>query len=308
MANCLYTNFRPYLRLPGSNQEERLLQSLDPENLKIDARSVVDILDFIKRFARQVNYYDKDLNISDWLAFFQDSIPFTVASIAKINLNDEENRYIQISELSLEEPTSYHLQLQIDHLYKEILLPWQDWQVKLNQIDNSVGFFINNAINNQLRIALLSVIGLCNGGAKNYGVSKPDFNIFQQNEVWRLELTDLYAIDESFLNEPGGMTAQMISLKEKLDSNSRIFFESLNGLIQKTNESEIIEESIIPKKESDRENHAAHLSLLFVFIKLFEEVKGDLNKLTAKHLEFFYFNVLRINFKKSVPDEAHIIF
>jgi len=66
------------LKSDGTNQSQRILPALVPEFIKIDERSIGDILDFTYQLAQQINFYDKDGTVSgDWRSFF-DMTPFGI--------------------------------------------------------------------------------------------------------------------------------------------------------------------------------------------------------------------------------------
>lgn len=55
-------------------------------------------------------------------------------------------------------------------------------------------------------------------------------------------------------------------------------------------------------------NAKPHQALIIAFLKLLEYANIDLNKLSGKHLDFFYNKVLRIEKNDAVADKVHVIF
>ncbi|MEZ4686163.1 MAG: hypothetical protein R3B47_08875, partial [Bacteroidia bacterium] len=51
-----------------------------------------------------------------------------------------------------------------------------------------------------------------------------------------------------------------------------------------------------------------HVTLFLAFVRMFEQVQGDLNKLGKRHLDFFYEEVLRIQRKAARNDQVHVVF
>lgn len=51
-----------------------------------------------------------------------------------------------------------------------------------------------------------------------------------------------------------------------------------------------------------------HTALFEAFVELISYVQDDINDITAKHLDFYYQEVLQIALKSETPDEAHILF
>lgn len=83
----------------GISQTERILSYLNPENAKIDARSIADLLSFINKYSRLINYYsyehhtDKIVKSGDWELLTKHPIFYTahIASFNEKKYNDEIN-------------------------------------------------------------------------------------------------------------------------------------------------------------------------------------------------------------------------
>ncbi|MFN8345205.1 MAG: hypothetical protein U0X91_09380 [Spirosomataceae bacterium] len=54
--------------------------------------------------------------------------------------------------------------------------------------------------------------------------------------------------------------------------------------------------------------HSPHVALFLAFLKLYRHSLDHLNQLPARHLDFFYHNVLRLPLKKEEPDKVHVLF
>ena len=66
-------------------------------------------------------------------------------------------------------------------------------------------------------------------------------------------------------------------------------------------------DNIISDLEVDH-NVTPHMTLFICFLKLLEFSKTRFNKLTKRHLDFYYKEVLQIQKLPAVPDQAHVIF
>ena len=84
MPDCKHM-IHPFQTDPGTSQGQRVLDELLNGKAKIDNRSLADLLDFFAQLSRHVNYYDENLQVSDWQPFFARSLPFVLASIVKYN-------------------------------------------------------------------------------------------------------------------------------------------------------------------------------------------------------------------------------
>jgi hypothetical protein len=58
------------LKSDGTNQNQRLLNALDPDFIKVDERTIKDILSFTYNLSKQINYFNiNDVVESDWSSF-----------------------------------------------------------------------------------------------------------------------------------------------------------------------------------------------------------------------------------------------
>jgi hypothetical protein len=55
-------------------------------------------------------------------------------------------------------------------------------------------------------------------------------------------------------------------------------------------------------------DHEPHVALFLTFLKLFRHSQNHLNLLTARHLDFFYKDILKLAQKKAEPDRVHVLF
>ncbi|NLX19516.1 MAG: hypothetical protein GXY53_09615 [Desulfobulbus sp.] len=61
-------------------------------------------------------------------------------------------------------------------------------------------------------------------------------------------------------------------------------------------------------KRPPRGNYAPHLALFLAFLKLMRFSQEHLNRLSKRHLDFYYTRVLQLSKKPAVPDRVHILF
>ena len=55
------------------------------------------------------------------------------------------------------------------------------------------------------------------------------------------------------------------------------------------------------------DGHEPHYALFLAFLKLLEYARGEANELTARHLEFYYRDVLRLAERPAEPGQAHVL-
>lgn len=57
----------------------------------------------------------------------------------------------------------------------------------------------------------------------------------------------------------------------------------------------------------DFAGHAPHYGLWLTFLQLFQHARGELNKFTGRHLDYYFREVLRLGARAAVPDKAHLL-
>lgn len=89
------------------------------------------------------------------------------------------------------------------------------------------------------------------------------------------------------------------------------YFDELNSEVIKGNwENFFIQKSEINSfiKQINNGETTPHLALFVSFLYLLEIPRSSFNKLTKRHLDYYYQNVLQIKRKASVPDQVHVVF
>lgn len=59
--------------------------------------------------------------------------------------------------------------------------------------------------------------------------------------------------------------------------------------------------------ESEDANISPHLALFLTFLELYKKPQEVINRITARHLDFYYKDVLRLQQKSAVPDKTHVL-
>ena len=302
----------PLLRRPGSSQRKRVDNAfaLGPEYAPIDGRSLVDMLYYIHEYARQVVFHAHKKNeeqgayveLSNWLGFFEKSLPFGLARFCKIDIEQRETEFLKITESIAEEPSAENLQLLIDFGYNELIVPIRDLQRLTDEHDFEFAGSVENAIRASMLPPLMRYILLSNAAGKYFCARKRNYLEFA-SKPWEIPIEDLFAInDEEVKQIPGGQRGAILWLTNEFREVYYQLLQIFRILIREVPDQ--IEASL---KVLDGE-HEPHHGLLFAFLRLFRYFQGDLNKLTHQHLDFFYKKVLRIEPKDLIPDKAHLIF
>jgi len=81
----------------GTPQSARLLKSLLPNSIKVDERSVSDILAFTSKFSEIIKYYDLNNSpLGTWSQFLQKDVSIFLATIVSTDLHKIEKEHSRL--------------------------------------------------------------------------------------------------------------------------------------------------------------------------------------------------------------------
>lgn len=302
----------PLLRRPGTSQRKRIAESqlLRPEFALIDGRKLGDMLDFVYKYARLVVFQEYKIDaegqgyveFSNWLGFFERSLPFTLNRFAKSDFDRLETDLRSSIEAIKQNPDDASLRLLLDFCYFDLIKPLDRLQQKAREYDfERLVTLLDRTARTSLLPSLRRFIGLSNVAAKYFCTTKYDFKVFNQ-EPWGIPIEELFVSDETVKDVPGGQAGAIEWLGDQVIEAAQRFVVVQRNIAQEI--PDFLNESIdVLEKQND-----PHLGLLYAFLRLFEHFQGELNGLTQKHLEFFYTEVLQLKRRDMVPDQVHLVF
>ncbi|MFT3947204.1 MAG: hypothetical protein QM763_09550 [Agriterribacter sp.] len=302
-CNCLT---HPFQNDPGISQHERVVEDLLSGAAKIDARSLADLLDYFVQLSRHINYYDPNLNISDWQSFFKHSNPFILASVINYKIQETDSDYNFYNSLFEKKPSASGLQLQVYFIYYHFISKINGWYKAFAESDLPIEKDMQLLIKDRLQQRLKDFIKYANAAVKYFSISRIDFLSIQQNDIWGLDFADIYTIDNSFKKNTTGKHEQLNNLYASVKNIYPVFLNAVKVL--SANATKSLEQSFLPLKEELQKKHPPHLGLLFAFLNMFRQLQNDLNSFTRKHLDFFYKDVLQIKSQDAIADKTHVIF
>ncbi len=243
----------------GINQSGRKLLALDPNYVVHDERSLLDLVQFTLSYSEAVAFHNQENKpIGNWRAFLLNDPVFIVAHIASYSFNSQ--KLIQ-EELELSGGVEFEKNLRIRSQIAEnqlkMILVLFEWESLLEDAHDQ------GPILKEIKNAIKSVEALIL------------YLLPFQNEI---SLARFPGIDRSNYGK-----SQEISLKDCF----KFIYKNLVYIV------EFAANSFGGYLNSKNANHEPHMGLLLACLKLFQEVKGDLNTLTTKHLDFYYQRILK---------------
>lgn len=304
MPDCKHL-IHPFQTDPGTSQGQRVLDDLLGGKAKIDTRSLADLLDFFVRLSRHVNYYDENLQVSDWQPFFAKSLPFVLASIVKYDRTTSQKKLNAYKARFYRKPSKNGLYLLLRYTYTNIIKKINNWDLQLTGSGIPIETVMEKLMKDKLSGPLKNFIKYSNAASHWFGVSAIRLNDLASNPAWTLVSSDLYQEDDSFKKEGNTRRKRLIALYNKVFQLVQAFHDVIRLLSASAEQS--LDQSLLPLKEELKEKHLPHLAVLFAFIKLFQHLQNDLNGYTKRHLDFFYKQVLQLKPKGAVPDKVHLV-
>ena len=300
----------PFQNDPGVSQSQRVMDDLLNSNATIDGRSTADLLDYFIKLSSHINFYDEDNSIKDWKIFFEKSLPFTLASVIKFNQTKTTEKIAGYNKLFTKKPTKRALQLLLQYVYNNMILPVNKWQEQFVESGLPFELLINKIIKDKLKEAVKKFIIIDNASVKWFCVTPLSFDKLVKNEVniWDIDVTVLYSnyTNEAFKALGKNNKERLVALQQEINT----IVVAFTGVMQVLTDSAALsmDQAFFPLKEELKKLHPPHLAILFSFLKLFRHLQDDMNGFTKKHLDFFYKNVLKLQAREAVADKAHIVF
>lgn len=289
------------------------MSALDATQNRLDARDLADILVYIHQFSKQVNFYDFSLEVSNWSVFFEKSAPFILARLARQNTEGVVSEFQQYNFLVKNDPTPANFQLLLDFTYRTTLLDVAALYANTKNVRGFQTVLEQEISSHEMTDVVRQFIGIANAAQHWLCGTKKDFNFLTEDPVWQLDITDIFAQNSlvsseggpSVIDTKGSQKQSILAWQRGLEPYFEYFSLVLNRLSVAAETH--LNESLYPLETAFKERHEPHLGLLFAFLELFKHLKGQLNSLTAKHLDFYFRQVLKIQSSKAIPDAVHLV-
>jgi Baseplate J-like protein len=301
------------LQRDGTSQTERLLSALDPSFVKVDEREVDDLLRFALKYAEKLNFYDNTNNVNgDWYNFLAKDVSVLCANISGADLDplvkDFRTAFAKIDVMAKEQTASdTEVETALKALYSplvtliNLLGKWHDLcdEKLLLRSDLSLYFtsvFSSGYIRFREIDAAAAADGIISAPAALDGISL--------NSDWTAAISVAVTANSSVFS---GLTAASHNSKYALAASFYIrgifdeFYMALLNIISRAPD-------YLAKSLNEYPWHKAQAGLFLTFIQLFGYAQQHLNKLTQRHLDFYFDRVLQLQRKPAVADSVHLIF
>lgn len=337
MSNCC--NIPNPLIRDGVSQRQRQVAALRPDYVKVDDRTLADFLVFAFRFAHQLHYYDaqdppSDRNsdssaltinriVGDWRALFTRSTPVWIALISKTpwrSLNQTYKDQLQKQLITLQrqvsDPNRDALTLQN---LRPILLTWAEllsyirlWYEALENY-TPLKSIIRGLVKTNLAtpVGRMQAFDLAYTAAaeapavpinfyqtltKKFGVERPPEDDFYSGfaKAFGLNLGPAVA-------DPTPIGNSSTRAEAELNEVFQVLFQNFHQIVEVAPQYQI-------HSLSARRDHRPHIAMFISFWEVLKPARQDLNRMTQRHLDFFYRQVLQLPERPPEADHVHLLF
>jgi hypothetical protein len=314
----------------GTTQRERLLKALMPENLQLDDSSIADLVAFAGEYAKQIRYWSPENRPDgDWTGFWEKDTTALMAIVAATDVDDirvtyrnQELTFLRTCKKEKQDTGKSYCEDALKELHKLVGHIFNT-ALKIQSLCEKLP--ASHPIKGEVQSLIREKLGIGKDAKGNIDYEKPIGTLISYHkasyEILKdpkdtTELIDLYApfIGETPCQQAWGLTEHdfltCIDYKATVDENDRealwrlflTFFKVLTLIVSKA-------EKAFNLALHGRRDHPPHISLFLAFIQLFRRYHlADMNALLAKHLVFYYRDVLRLQERKEIPDRVHIVF
>lgn len=311
----------------GTTQRERLLKALIPDNLLLDDRNLADLMAFAGQYAQQIRFWEiDDTPQEDWTTFFEKDATALLAIVAATDLEEirlqyrnDELTFVQACKKEKQRTAQSECEQAIEHLYP---LVEHIFRLAHKLLALCQKLPEKHPLKTEMQALIREKLGITTNAKGQKNFQTPIAQLISYHKVSHAalerdgEVIDLYEafFDNTPCAQAWGLTTHdfLTCIDFRLSVNAsdretlwRLFLTFYKVLSWLVNQAQKAFQSAL----HGRRDHPPHIALLVAFLLLFRRYhQADMNALVAKHLLFYYQDVLRLQYRREIPDKVHLVF
>lgn len=329
------------LRRDGTSQPQRYPVDIDPDRIGIDEKELDDFLVFVKHLGNEVNFFKDNPSTvySKWTPFFEDDISIVLAGIVQADLATYQTAFLAQYEILLgllddlfaanqtippsgSDPLAQKIVDAFDAMYQILLIDPVDSVSMVGLVDNWL-----QKVGSETGLETL----LLSQTASEMQPALEDLAIiFYEIGAHLMADTAIFPTLPTTVTNPNSFNGfepewgDFASLFASLATASPVYyagnndFEKVSRTLQgiKTNFEKFVSSASLVISETkpflmqslnDYDLHEPSVAMYLAFVQLFKYAEDHINELTARHLFFYYEDVLRFQKRGPISDRAHLI-
>ena len=275
----------------GRSQTQRQPAMLPPDRVPVDERQLADFLVFAHRFARQIHYYNLQHQIEgDWEPFFARDTPVLLALISQASPDQAKQRFEAACRDLAEEaaPSAEQIAALLRPLF-DLLADIDRWQRELPR-GHTLSRIIDGLIQTHLQATLADLAGF------RLALPAPQREALPDPSQWGKIWGEWPQTADARLTNGGDAESVrdlLLPRQQRIFQTYQQIAKAAPGLLLETIQS--------------RDDHQPHLSLFYAFLSLLDHARRDLNRMTQRHLDYFYQTVLGLKPLPPAPNHVHLV-
>lgn len=310
----------------GTSRLDRALAALDPASAPLDGRDYKALILFAKRYAAYLQYYDlTDTKAGDWQPLMQMDIAVVLATLASdaMPLYEAYRTGIHDEILSIDANDAAHLaeneasaQKLLEALF-DMLFSYVyhlDREMQLLAPGSEERLYLEATTRGKLTDAVLNLEAyyqqtLTAGLVDDSGLYIPPSLVTPTaiSLASTLLSQPLSAIWQGTLPAVPALTGAGVLPCAKNLVTHNLFNAVVDTILKATGSVAAYAATRLEATLTTMPSHTPHYALFLTFIQLFRRAQDRLNGLTARHLGFYYNEVLTETNSPAVGDRAHLI-
>jgi hypothetical protein len=268
----------------GISQQQRKLAAIDPLYAKVDDRDFKELLSFLWKMAGHIQYYnfnnEKDGNWQNFIGI-EKAVMLSLIAV-KDTTPMKDNFFTLLSKIDENDETDNTYIAIFELLYNHCL----DFKALYDNTSRVLGeeLFLSPPNKRLLKLFSKKLKALYMGAETG---------------------NDQYIIDFEALIKDLGIDEINVTPKKITGIND---FSELHQDLQKLFMTVINHANMLLDDALNRKgDYEPHIGLILSFLHLFKTYQDQLNRLTGKHLEFYYRDVLKINYREKIADKVYVL-
>ncbi|WP_169817623.1 baseplate J/gp47 family protein [Chlorobaculum limnaeum] len=317
----------------GTSRKQRFPAALDPSSAPIDGRRPEELIAFARNYSASVRYHDQNnAEIDDWKRFFSEDIAVRVACAAIENVERYRRRIKELLDILKNEggaASEAQPATVLGWLFSDIGTLARELDRLKEGFDPAVALkaTLRNLIASRLAPAFGKLVAAFKGGVK-LGHIQPETEADGEIVIFEAAPEPFEAICAAGLSKEWitgeatewaayidsiGADETLYATLPGLDAYGRLarhnlFTSQLDLFLKACARTVADAKAALPELLTGRDDHQPHYALFLAFVQLMELSRTHLNTLTARHLDFYYKEVLKLAPNASEPDKVHLLF
>jgi hypothetical protein len=297
------TSDYPINQREGTSRRNRRLLALDSNYAGLDERGMMDLMVFIEEFARHIRFINKENKTAgNWSHFYSNNLAFVLARMGTFPIEKLRSGYksqASVFEHSFDVRERREAMAKILRMTLSLFTSVDHWytasrQDLINLQENPVAGQLSSAIRFRLRPELLrfsevsGALKLPDWSAEHIAETLKDFNYIWEISSEMAKAKTERTADDDLRGISGEISAIFRAVVDTITFLKSQAGQWLNQVLEKY------------------PFHSPDSALLMAFLRLYGHVQFDFNKITKRHLNYYYGVILGQHQRHALPDRVHV--